>query len=459
MPINDFHLERNQIMSIKLKSLTIEQIKNVEWGNIKFEDKNEYLNVVGVYGQNGSGKTTLVDVADMLKHLIHNRSLPNNFAGMLNDNIAKVTVDIEIPNELLLRYIVSLKKTDQNNETKIEVVKEEIQTRVLEKYKKIKHLATYDCSNDELLILNVPEKAGSQDALQIISDLSSEKQTSFLFSTSFKKLIRTKSKSTEKSSFSELNHAIEIFYQFSKNLRIYTSEYAGLISANIFAPVSINYRKDDQEVHGVLPFTLRANSGFVPKSKIHLYENVIKQINILLPEIIPGLTLEMIQEEIRLDKEENEEVRLAFNSKRGDAKFSLHYESDGIKKIIAMINFLVEVYNDENIIAFIDELDAGVYEYLLGELISVISTGAKGQLVFTSHNLRILEMLETNKIIVSTTNPKNRYIRLKGVKGTNNLRDFYLRTIQLSGQEEELYEGKSAGALRIALMKAGLQID
>ncbi|EPH88061.1 hypothetical protein D922_04047 [Enterococcus faecalis 06-MB-DW-09] len=445
-------------MTIKLREITIENVKNVEGGSIKFKDKGSFLNVVGIYGQNGSGKTTLIDVASIIQKLVFNQTLSTNVSGMLTDKIARITTDIEIPGELLLRYIVSLQKISIDGETKTKVIKEEIQTRVLEKYKKIKHLAIYDCSDKELLTLNVQEKAGSQDALQIISDVATDSQTSFLFSNSFRKLIHNKNKSLEKNSFYELYNALDVFTQFARNLRIYTSEFAGLISANIFAPVSINYRKDDREFHGVLPFKLRGESGFVPKSNIPLYESVIKQINILLPEIIPGLTLDMTQQEIRLDQDGKEEVRLEFISRRGNAKFSLHYESDGIKKIIAMINFLVEVYNDENIIAFIDELDAGVYEYLLGELISVMSTGAKGQLIFTSHNLRILEMLDTNKIIVSTVNPQNRYIRLKGVKGSNNLRDFYLRTIQLSGQEEELYQGKSAGAIRIALMKAGREI-
>lgn len=439
-------------MAIKLKEITIEHVKNVEKGQIKFQDKNKYLNVVGIYGQNGSGKTTLIDVASCLQSLITNRSLNKNFTGMLNEKDAKITTDIEIPGKLLVRYIVHIRRIEDDNQFKLKIVKEEIFSRVLEKYKRMKHLANYDCSEPELITFNIDDKAGSNDALQVISDVATENQTSFLFNNNFKKLIR------HKTNFRELNTAIDILREFAHNLRIYTNEYAGLISANIFAPVSINYRKDDQEVHGILPFKLKDESGFIPKSKIPLYENAIRQINILLPEIIPGLTLGMAYQESRLDQNGNEEVRLEFISKREDDKFSLHYESDGIKKIIGLISFLVEVYNDENIIAFIDELDAGVYEYLLGELIGVISTGAKGQLIFTSHNLRILEMLDTNKIIVSTTNPQNRYIRLKGVKETNNLRDFYLRTIQLSGQEEELYQGKSSGALRIALMKAGRDI-
>lgn len=55
-------------MAIKLRELTIEQIKNVDHGNIKFYDSNGYINLLGIYGQNGSGKTTVVDAMDILKN-------------------------------------------------------------------------------------------------------------------------------------------------------------------------------------------------------------------------------------------------------------------------------------------------------------------------------------------------------------------------------------------------------
>ena len=72
--------------------------------------------------------------------------------------------------------------------------------------------------------------------------------------------------------------------------------------------------------------------------------------------------------------------------------------------------------------------------------LSVDQDRAKGQLVFTSHNLRPLEKLNKESLIFTTTNPKNRYIRFTNVKETNNLRSFYYREIKLGGQDEEVYK-------------------
>ena len=71
----------------------------------------------------------------------------------------------------------------------------------------------------------------------------------------------------------------------------------------------------------------------------------------------------------------------------------------------------------------VDELDSGIFEYLLGEILEILEQRGKGQLIFTSHNLRLLEVLDKNNLVFTTTNENNRYIKLKNVKTNNNLRD------------------------------------
>ncbi len=68
----------------------------------------------------------------------------------------------------------------------------------------------------------------------------------------------------------------------------------------------------------------------------------------------------------------------------------------------------------------IDELDSGIYEYLLGECLEVMQDKAKGQLIFTSHNLRPLEILENDSLLYTTVNPENCYIKSSYIKNTQN---------------------------------------
>ena len=92
---------------------------------------------------------------------------------------------------------------------------------------------------------------------------------------------------------------------------------------------------------------------------------------------------------------------------------------------------------------------------MLGELLDIFKKSARGQLIFTSHNLRALEMLDKESIMFSTVNPVNRYIHMKNIKSSNNLRDVYLRGITLGGHNEEIYAQTDSLKIARAFRKAG----
>ena len=84
-----------------------------------------------------------------------------------------------------------------------------------------------------------------------------------------------------------------------------------------------------------------------------------------------------------------------------------------------------------------------------------ISDYGKGQFIFTSHNLRPLEVLSKDRIVFTTTNPDNRYYRLKYIGSTNNLRDVYLSEIQSGHQDEQMYKASKNYKIIRAFLKAG----
>ena len=88
----------------------------------------------------------------------------------------------------------------------------------------------------------------------------------------------------------------------------------------------------------------------------------------------------------------------------------------------------------------------------------ILSEKGKGQLIFTSHNLRPLETLDRGFIAFTTTNPENRYIRLTNIKENNNLRDFYFRDIVLGEQREEVYNATNNAEIALAFREAGEEV-
>ena len=139
-------------------------------------------------------------------------------------------------------------------------------------------------------------------------------------------------------------------------------------------------------------------------------------------------------------------------TKRDDKIVPLKYESEGIKKIISISCALIALYNDQSILLGIDELDSGIFEYLLGELLDVLLE-AKGQLIFTSHNLRPLEKLTYQDVVFTTSNKDDRYIKLKKTKELANLREIYIREVIL-GVKDYLYKETDNYLIKRALRKA-----
>ena len=115
-------------------------------------------------------------------------------------------------------------------------------------------------------------------------------------------------------------------------------------------------------------------------------------MNIVLKNVIPGMEVEVHNFGEQLLDNGDTGYKIELLSKRGEISIPLKYESEGIVKIVSFLNVLICVYNNPSMCLVIDELDSGVFEYLLGELLAVFSDGGKGQLIFTSHNLRALEM-------------------------------------------------------------------
>lgn len=200
-----------------------------------------------------------------------------------------------------------------------------------------------------------------------------------------------------------------------------------------------------------LPFDF---SGMVPEDLLPGLDRALSSINAVLPTLIPGMSLEYekLGSQRMMDGRLGTPIQLI--ARRDDLVIPLKYESQGNRKIISILQLLILVYNEPSVTVAIDELDSGIFEYLLGEILKIIARHGYGQLIFTSHNLRPLEILNPQFVAFSTTNPSNAYIRFRTPRDAKNLRDFYYRNILLGGQGEELYRSTHNSEIALALRAA-----
>ena len=219
-------------------------------------------------------------------------------------------------------------------------------------------------------------------------------------------------------------------------------------------PLSFKYESVSQSAIGNIAIPLE-HATLVPLDTLIIVEKIIQNMNIVLTQIVPGLNISIQRLGTEILQDNTTGCRIQLISNKNNKSIPLCYESDGIKKIISILQLLIVVYNQSSITIAIDELDSGIFEYLLGELLRIISEKGKGQLIFTSHNLRPLETIDRGFIAFTTTNPKNRYIRFSNVKANNNLRDFYYRDIILGEQREFIYNLTNNAEISFAFKEAG----
>ncbi|MGN1406498.1 MAG: hypothetical protein ACI4WM_09490 [Erysipelotrichaceae bacterium] len=292
--------------------------------------------------------------------------------------------------------------------------------------------------------------------LVIAKRLCQEQSRSFIFSRELLDVIRENVKTLNENLEADFYHSVieSLAYFGNRCLFIVNTATSGLISLNA-QPISFKYIQNNRDLAlGTMALPLY-EPAFIPEYQLNIILKVIDNMNIVLSKLIPGLKISV--NDLGRQTMDNGTVahRIELMSLKNKKAIPLKYESEGIKKIVSVLQLLIVVYNNPSVTVAVDELDSGIFEYLLGEILRILSEKGKGQLIFTSHNLRPLETIDKGFVAFTTTNPKNRYIRPVNVKSTNNLRDLYYRDIMLSSNSEKLYDSTKNTEIALAFKEAG----
>lgn len=460
-----------ELFSVRISSIEIRDLKNVGYGKVSLINNKYPGSILGLYGQNGSGKTTLINALQILKIILCGNGLPPNCVNFIRAGATEAFLSfeflltgIENPSKAIkATYSFSISSqgvlTQDNQENKrIPLISNETLKFSLKDTKdpsKNQIMRTVISTSDsQILKPHQQLKNISQNNKEVITKLGNIRflaertGMSFIFCKDFKELIA--SIPTNDLLFSLINS----LFSFSiLSLFVITTKEFNLTSTNILL---ISFKKGVERgtLVGSFPIPLQSNIK-IPERILSDFESIISSMNIVLSSLIPNLKIEVN----RLNEFTDEKGEKAYNievlSVRKAVKIPLEYESDGIKKIISVLQLLIYAYNSKNITVAIDEFDSGIFEYLLGELMNIFSSRARGQLIFTSHNLRPLETMDKNFVVFTTVNEMNRYIRPSNIKTNHNLRDTYFREILINNSENAVYQATDSSAIELALVKAG----
>lgn len=454
--------------AVRLTSLTLKHIKNVKNGTIIMPFANDKglkmsgAEVLGIYGQNGSGKTAVIDTLYFLQHIMIGESIDESITDYIDvdEENAEIIAEYRICTDGIIfevGYQIYLKR----NDTKIVIDRELLNCAVNQegiRKNKIVFIDYQRNDSDPVFkpVIRLKELIGSDKNLLmdllVAKKIAEKSNCSYIFGESSRDIFINKADVK----FSYYSTIIsELFFYALKDLFVIRNTHSGMITANLILPMAFRVGNSVKGIKGDFAIPLR-EPVVLDVIKKDLLQDIVLQINKVLYTIIPGMSIDIKNYgKMVLDTGEEGWRMELLSVREGMQPIPIRMESEGIIKIISILNALILAFGNPSICLAVDELDAGIFEYLLGELLDIFSKSAKGQLIFTSHNLRALEMLPKESVMFSTVNPQNRYIRMKNVKETNNMRSMYIRSITLGGQDEKIYDETDSLKIAKAFRKAG----
>ena len=457
---------------IRLSSLKISNIKNVRTGQIVMP--NAYrkqlvyktAEVLGVYGQNGSGKTAIIDTLYYLQKIMIGNTLEKEIADYIdaNGNQAEIVAEFNIFAETVT-YEVSYRIVLQKNENGAKIIRETLSCAINKEDSRSNKTMFMDYQRSDKKTVFAPKKrfdevveanAENRTDLIVARKIAEKSNCSYIFGESSREIFCR----NYDNNFRYYSEVIKALFKFAlQDLFVIRNTHSGVISVNFLLPMAFKLEQNEIGMKGdfAIPLT---EPVVLEEERKKILDRIVEQINMVLFTIIPGMKIGVHDYGMQLtDSGENGYRTELVSIREGMPPIPIRMESEGIIKIISILNALIQAFGNSSICLAIDELDAGIFEYMLGELLDIFNNSAKGQLIFTSHNLRALEMLDKDCIMFSTVNPDRRYIRMKNVKASNNLRDTYLRGITLGGQDEVIYEETDSLRIARAFRKAGRTIQ
>lgn len=455
---------------IRLRNLVLEDAKNTRHGELAFRDLMSGSSVTGLYGQNGSGKTTVIDAIQCLKDLMTGRPLADDAIGFIRQGAdhARIVATFEI-DDTVVEYAVMLERADDPGETRVsgETV---TMTPAGDGRRRTIIEHAIDATADDMGLRGfhtLPRvrwrslrSVGSADQLLGREEtLSWSQGRSFAFSPDTLRTLSNISDATasmttlSRSRRDAIDGQLKPLLDITSRLSAFARDGIRVVTTRTGSSVSFDYTPlmPGGATGEVLDISRPAR---LPAAYRESVLHMIRQADMVMPALVPGLHIACDMTDARLENGDSG-VEVFIRSVRDNVSIPLWAESEGVRRIIGILSLLIRMFNEEDTLIAIDEIDSGIYEILLGDLLATLAARGVGQLVFTAHNLRVLEALEPESIVFSTTDPERRFTTLKA-RATNNLRDMYIRAVSLGDHDGVMADRVKRSGIAMALYEAGL---
>lgn len=411
-------------MKIFMLSFKVNGVKNIE-KDIEINFYNKTLkrfspcgsNIKGIFGPNGIGKTSIIKGMDILRKI------------SLNDNY--LTNDFNL---IILDKIIN---------KKIEKASLEIEFLVIDdKKKKSRYLHSITIaitSPKEIKILfeNIKKKDPNTD--QVVGEILIENgiiKNDSLHKDDLKSEIVdiTKNLLEKRSIVNIVKPSVLKSIDLEKIRYFYRKLHIKIDREDSH----LGYALMDNPLKDDIPFndSIGNYDMIISKNNLPIFEDYLRRMTEFLKIFKPNLR------NIEYEKKEGKEeyyinILFVYN----DYKVNYEFESVGIKNLFSLFTYFRALSEDEVVV--IDEIDTSIHDIYLNKLIEFFAVDGKGQLVFTAHNITLLQTLKKYKHSIDFINENMEVI--SWIKNGNSspfksYKDGYIKGLPFNIKEYDFLE-------------------
>lgn len=411
-------------MKIFMLSFKVNGVKNIE-KDIEINFYNKTLkrfspcgsNIKGIFGPNGIGKTSIIKGMDILRKI------------SLNDNY--LTNDFNL---IILDKIIN---------KKIEKASLEIEFLVIDdKKKKSRYLHSITIaitSPKEIKILfeNIKKKDPNTD--QVVGEILIENgiiKNDSLHKDDLKSEIVdiTKNLLEKRSIVNIVKPSVLKSIDLEKIRYFYRKLHIKIDREDSH----LGYALMDNPLKDDIPFndSIGNYDMIISKNNLPIFEDYLRRMTEFLKIFKPNLR------NIEYEKKEGKEeyyINILFIY--DDYKVNYEFESMGIKNLFSLFTYFRALSEDEVVV--IDEIDTSIHDIYLNKLIEFFAVNGKGQLVFTAHNITLLQTLKKYKHSIDFINENMEVI--SWIKNGNSspfksYKDGYIKGLPFNIKEYDFLE-------------------
>lgn len=450
----------------RLVELELTNIRNINHGVLRFHTLESGGSLTGIYGQNGAGKTTVIDALTTLKHLMAGQPLTGADMDIIALDRRPATIRAVI--RLDERYVGYTAEFD-NVDDKPTLLGETLHFgptpdrlgRPFVTWQRhdgddpnLKPASLWDAVTTDRTRWSKLSRAHWRACEQSMSFLFSPEVMHDLPAAlrSSKRPLPVRAQRTLDMAGMDPFDALARLRSYAvDDMMILTTRRNTLLTGS---DIALAADRPDGGIDDRL-FDQNVDAESVSRDDAKRLGEMVDSFNVILPELVHGLTLSLVDHGGVLLADGTEGRRVSLATVRDGRRVPFRSESEGVRRIVSMLTYLIHAFNDPDACVAIDELDAGVFEYLLGDIIRAFEH-ASGQLIFTAHNLRVLEKTwrPDRTIILATTDPDHRFTPFTRIGRTQNGRRQYIAAIGDVGGDHLLYQPPLTSSIINALIMA-----